>query len=382
MAFFFLGGLQAFSQNAAPNYFHADPMKYKHRLVKTTDYSTHHEYEYDENNRLSKLLLFFDRRDGQTLGAETQYFYNEAGYMIRSEESAYYGESSEWSVGKKEEFTRDANGYITHYSRFTPKDQPGVLVEDIRIDFTYDSDMKLIGADINSYDVELDEWSDLRTTKLTYNANGLLHEVIQLTPEGNEYNREVLSYNNLNKIISIEYLPTESMDQPKKWIYEYNSDGDIVKAGREFFWFYYEYETDKMASEIFFPRPSIADLVYFGPKNYVGFSCLPLDNSFKHAVVRETENGYEYMYESVPTTGLTDAVATSEIRLFPNPADKFVSVEVAADMVGQIATVTDMSGRMVLSFELTGLSQRVDVSALHGTYMLKIGQTVKKLIVK
>ena len=67
-------------------------------------------------------------------------------------------------------------------------------------------------------------WGDLRTTELIYNENGLLKEMIQTDPgSGQEFNREELTYNNLNKIVAIRFIPGPASTglNEFKLIYEY-----------------------------------------------------------------------------------------------------------------------------------------------------------------
>ena len=127
--------------------------------------------------------------------------------------------------------------------------------------------------------------------------------MIQTDPgSGQEFNREELTYNNLNKIVAIRFIPGPASTGLNEFelIYEYDSEGmDIVKAGRDDFWYYYEYDKEMLASETFFPKPSIADLVYFGLKDYVDFSGLPFKNSYTHVVVKESTNEIEAIYEPI-----------------------------------------------------------------------------------
>lgn len=285
------------AQTMAPNYFHADPQQFKHRIVKEKSFSSYSNYEYGVDNRLQRIYSV-DESSGE-IEHERRFFFNEGGYMIREEE---YDGTVQIPV-RKWEFVRDDKGYITHFSRYSPKDGSQELIEDIRIDFSYDADMKLIKADIDFFDVMANVWGDLRTTELIYNENGLLKEVIQTDPgSGQEFNREELTYNNLNKIVAIRFIPGPASTGLNEFelIYEYDSEGmDIVKAGRDDFWYYYEYDKEMLASETFFPKPSIADLVYFGLKDYVDFSGLPFKNSYTHVVVKESTNEMEAIYEPI-----------------------------------------------------------------------------------
>ncbi|WP_304298346.1 T9SS type A sorting domain-containing protein [Porphyromonas gulae] len=300
MAFLCVWIWNAGAQTMAPNYFHANPQQFKQRIAKVKIYSSDLIYEYGADNLLHKISTM---SESGVVQRERRFSFNDAGYMIREEE--YVGGDELQLIGKWE-FDRNDRGYITHFRRFSLKEEGLELAEDIRIDFVYDADMKLTKAEMDFFDVTANDWFDLRTTNLVYNENGLLKEMIQIDPEsGEEFNREVLTYNKLNKIVSIRFIPgpASTGEYETEWIYEYDSQGeDIVKAGREDFWRFYEYDKEKLATETFIPRPTIADWVYFGPKNFMDFSDLPLDNSYEHVVLKETVNGTEATYEAIPAS--------------------------------------------------------------------------------
>ena len=67
--------------------------------------------------------------------------------------------------------------------------------------------------------------------------------------------------------------------------------------------------------------------------------------------------------------------------LYPNPASGVVFLEGLENQAE--VTISDMMGRVVSSFTAHGTREAVDVSALSaGTYFVRIGGCVQKLIVK
>ncbi len=363
------------AQEVAPNYYYADPLRFKHRIETIKDYTYVHKFEYDENHLLIKIASY---QPSGSLAIEHRYSHNSAGYLILHEE--WVGAT----LLQKDEYIRDEKGYITHYSRYMLDEESQPLVEDLRIEFFYNAEMKLIRAEIDAFNPQTHDWEDLRTTKLTYTESGLLHEVIQLTPDGEaEFNREVFSYNAQNKVIALDFIPgMASVGQEAfQLTYEYDTDGDIVKAGREPFWFYYKYDKEKLAVETFTPRPTIADLVYLGPKNYVWFFATPLDNGSKHAVLTEGDEDITAWYQSVPTS-IDPTLPSAHMRLYPLPATDYVIVEIPSDWIGRTATITDLKGQVQLTHEVQSTRERIDIRRLQaGTYLLQIGDTTKKLVV-
>ncbi|BAK25810.1 hypothetical protein PGTDC60_1661 [Porphyromonas gingivalis TDC60] len=109
----------------APNYFHADPQQFKHRIVKEKSFSSYSNYEYGVDNRLQRIYSV-DESSGE-IEHERRFFFNEGGYMIREEE---YDGTIQIPV-RKWEFVRDDKGYITHFSRYSPKDGSQELIGDL-----------------------------------------------------------------------------------------------------------------------------------------------------------------------------------------------------------------------------------------------------------
>lgn len=453
MAFLCVWIWNAGAQTMAPNYFHANPQQFKQRIAKVKNFSSCFFYEYAVNNRLKKIRS--ENQTGQTI-QERVFSYNDAGYMIREEE--YVG--LDLTLLGKYEYERNDMGYITHFKRHMPNENLE-LVEDIRIDFFYDTDMKLIKAEIDAFNHMSNEWYDLRTTNLVYNEKGLLKEVIQIdTESGEELNREILTYNNVNKIVSIRFKPGHAgIGEEKEWIFEYDNENlDIIKAGREDFWRYYQYDKEKLASETFFPKSSLVYLVYFGPKDYMDFSGLPSMNSYTHAVIKETENEMEVTYESNAAYSLTiiqpengeikltadgeslssgsmlvgghtitvhptpadgyevdkvlvngqsiekpyqfviekntevtalmkksnaaDEIAAQDFRIYPVPTSKDLTIEIPLEMVGKVASLIDMNGRIVYRITLDNIFQQIDISHLKGVFLLQIGDITERVIVQ
>lgn len=58
--------------------------------------------------------------------------------------------------------------------------------------------------------------------------------------------------------------------------------------------------------------------------------------------------------------------------IFPNPATNFLTLDVSSDKI-KTATISDMSGRMISSFEVTGQRKTINISSLPaGQYMLQL----------
>jgi hypothetical protein len=77
-------------------------------------------------------------------------------------------------------------------------------------------------------------------------------------------------------------------------------------------------------------------------------------------------------------TGLDKISGGNRISVYPNPFANYIVIEA---VTGDIATVYDLSGKIVLSAGLTAGSNRIDASALpKGVYVLKLGGNTLKIV--
>jgi hypothetical protein len=86
------------------------------------------------------------------------------------------------------------------------------------------------------------------------------------------------------------------------------------------------------------------------------------------------------------TTASTGEATDSSIRLYPNPAHKFIKI--TANNPIKSVSITEMHGRMISQTQFTGISneQRVELAQLaSGIYFVTVksdvGEKVEKLIV-
>ena len=76
-----------------------------------------------------------------------------------------------------------------------------------------------------------------------------------------------------------------------------------------------------------------------------------------------------------------DEIAGVNVKVYPNPASSVLNV-MCGSMEGD-AVIYDMTGRKVYSQAIAGESLTINTSALaNGVYMLHIGNTTTKVVVK
>lgn len=363
----------AFSQNQAPNYFYADPSVFKYRLAEIrNDYFTYYEYVYENNFLVNEIVT----DEYGSYVSDIKYYYNSDGYMSKSEE---------WTLtltgapilSKLDEYTRNENGYITYYSRWTlhGEESDPTLTEDVRIDLQYNEQSQLTNAAISFYFDSNNSWIEGRNTIINYDENNLMHEIIQIV-SGVEDSRETIEYNESGKITSV-YHSSGSGNVEYSYLYDDNSN--IYRAGYEDFWFDYEYDTEKLLAETFLPRKTIDELVYFGFLNFT-FKGLPYDNS-RNVVVKEVLSEAEMIYEDVTTIGLNqyDAVQNDILNLFVS--NQTLNINVSDNFIGKDLSIYNIHGICVETVTISTNITLFDMNSHSaGCYIVSIGNEKRKFV--
>lgn len=74
-------------------------------------------------------------------------------------------------------------------------------------------------------------------------------------------------------------------------------------------------------------------------------------------------------------------IYNSAFRLYPNPVNQYVEIQVSETLVQETAILYDLNGKEVLRFKVEAPQQRIDLSSLSaGTYLLQIDDYTAKLI--
>jgi uncharacterized protein (DUF2141 family) len=74
------------------------------------------------------------------------------------------------------------------------------------------------------------------------------------------------------------------------------------------------------------------------------------------------------------TTGVETMVSANNINIYPNPAKDLLTLQTAANMIGQNYMVIDQLGRQVLTGKVNNETSTLDISQLQaGMYFLKVG---------
>ncbi len=82
------------------------------------------------------------------------------------------------------------------------------------------------------------------------------------------------------------------------------------------------------------------------------------------------------------TDNVDDVVLSSEIEIYPNPANDFVTIK-THNNIGDLITISDISGRMLITKEVTDDDIQINIADLtKGLYIIKVGNKSEKLIIR
>lgn len=93
-------------------------------------------------------------------------------------------------------------------------------------------------------------------------------------------------------------------------------------------------------------------------------------------------NGSQGIYKLTGTLGTGNVSATAKFKIYPNPASSTVTIS-AAEVGSYNLSVTDLSGKVVMTKSLNGIENTLDISALStGAYFFELNADNKKEVVK
>ena len=82
------------------------------------------------------------------------------------------------------------------------------------------------------------------------------------------------------------------------------------------------------------------------------------------------------------TDNVDDVVLSSEIEIYPNPANDFVTIK-THNNIGDLITISDISGRTLITEEVTADDIQINIAYLaKGLYIIKVGDKSEKLIIR
>ena len=82
------------------------------------------------------------------------------------------------------------------------------------------------------------------------------------------------------------------------------------------------------------------------------------------------------------TDNVDDVVLSSEIEIYPNPANDFVTIR-THNNIGDLITISDISGRTLITEEVTADDIQINIADLaKGLYIIKVGDKSEKLIIR
>ena len=94
-----------------------------------------------------------------------------------------------------------------------------------------------------------------------------------------------------------------------------------------------------------------------------------------------TQQEITALYNS--TLGLPVSINENSVKLYPNPTNGTITLEVSSELVGKRYSIRDFSGRIILNGKITSTQEQIDLQGVaRGVYYLSIenGSSVIKLV--
>lgn len=91
-----------------------------------------------------------------------------------------------------------------------------------------------------------------------------------------------------------------------------------------------------------------------------------------------TQTEITNLYNNSPN-GISESNIMTDISVYPNPANDFIKVKIGSKQYGLQYSVTDQSGRNLLTGKLNNEITNIDISRLNsGVYILQVGESRKQ----
>ena len=102
--------------------------------------------------------------------------------------------------------------------------------------------------------------------------------------------------------------------------------------------------------------------------------------SLNYYRLRQVDLDEKFEYTNIIQVTLDNKPKTS-IKIFPNPATDYIVIDGMA--VSEIVQILNINGQLVKEFQIQGISNQYSVSSLiTGTYFIKVGREIKKIIIQ
>ena len=310
----------------------------------------------------------FYRADG-TFVDKRLFTYNESGQKTSNTNLIWNENDASWQNSSKNDFVYEANKNITISS---VKNLTG-WQNTTKTETIYNSEHKQIYSLTYSWDKNIDDWSIAPTQKSewVYDSNGLATEYLKKRFDAKTGDwsiveaRILYSYDEKDALVEELYQlwDADSNLWQNGGKYTYSKNNETQQAAMSYFyvsdkWIFdgkiiYLYDTDgKLTRGDYYDNDTDNTLKAYSLYSYSEKSC--------HVVPE-----------------------TAEINIYPNPVVSSFELTVPAKLVGKTAGIFDVYGKFVKSVVVNNEKVQVNVNGIYGgVYVLQIGDTTKKFVIK
>jgi len=324
------------------------------------------EYSYDDNgNQVLMLYSNINTLDSTWIpAAKSEYTYDNSGNMTLQIDYSRNDVGTNWINEDKDEYTFDEDGNVILYLDYYWDDETFRWVNSWRQESIFNEDGKLSQVIGYLWDDNLNVWEPFDKSVYNFGENGnmVLENYYDFETQAElwveEYRFEYVydSYGNV-----IEHIMYRTGLVDNEWI---PSDKDI-----------YQYDTDFSYSDLILTGVYAEFLTMF-PNMLVKVRNYDWDEDenqwFEESNARFYYSDAVYVGINKPSWQLT--------RIYPNPADNFINIDLDDIPKEGLFILYDMQGRKISSDKLSGNHSQIPVNHLDsGVYFYKVFHGVKTL---
>ncbi len=362
---------------------------------------------------------------------KNDFFFDENGNVTSINHSRQEENSGSWEYSHKTTYAYDVDLNLTNYILYgrNESNTDWIPFHKVEFDFDSDSDGKVIKSRSYGWNELNNDWNFIGKEDFTYDENNYLVQRTSYSQMGDEWrNSRKTEYVNDQDGNTLQRTSFKSLDGVD-WVYNsrdervFNLSGLVTKVTRADWidstntWMYdirqdYAYDTDENLTEsITFAWDTVSnDWLYVSkvelaynlnfvhedillptswPEFSITYNIMPLYKNMLTEVVYFTkvdttwkiEDREIYYYADRDVSSVSDLI-TDQVKIYPNPANDFISIEGFVNSGSVVADLFDQQGRQLLTQDVSE-SNRINVSHLKsGLYFCKIKQNDQTIIQK
>jgi len=362
------------------------------------------EYSYDAMGNLTHFESFTQSEisHGWNLVGLTEHNYDNNGNLVLITISELNTIDSTWVPAKKSEFTYDGSGNLTLQIDYVRNEAGTYWINDDRSEYTYDENGNQTLYVDYYWDEEANRWVNSWRQESTYNEDGKLSQVIGYLWDDylnvwDPFDKSVYNFDDNGNIVLENYYgvdsQTELWEEEYRFEYTYDSYGNMIEhimyssgleenewnpSGKDTYQFDFDFSySDLILAGVYAEFLTIFPNMLVKVRNYDWDED---DNQWFE------ESNIRFYYSDAVYVGI-NTPSRQRTRIYPNPADNFINIDLDDIPKNGLFVLYDMQGRKISTDKISGNHSQVPVNHLDsGVYFYKVfhgGKTMRgKILIR